>query len=108
LLPPGASDDASQVAVMLEAARAIISDPSRHLAAPLLFLLDGGEEALSPAGGLLMLLLLLLLLLPLLLLWWCYSEFSINRFGSAQGCSRSAVSHRPQRCQVPAARHRAP
>jgi hypothetical protein len=37
---------------MLEAARAIISDPAKVPAGPVLFLFDGGEEAVSPAGEL--------------------------------------------------------
>ena len=43
----GASDCASCVGVALEAARVIAADPSIHLAAPLVFLLNGGEETFS-------------------------------------------------------------
>ncbi|GFR46027.1 hypothetical protein Agub_g7301, partial [Astrephomene gubernaculifera] len=44
---PGASDDASMVGVMLEAARALLSGPASLLpAAPLVLLFDGGEENL--------------------------------------------------------------
>ncbi|KXZ43006.1 hypothetical protein GPECTOR_107g150 [Gonium pectorale] len=48
---PGASDDVAMVAVMLEAARALLSRPTRALpAAPLVLLFDGGEESICQAG----------------------------------------------------------
>lgn len=46
----GASDDASNVGVILEMARAIIANPEIKLAAPIIFLMNGGEEALCPAA----------------------------------------------------------
>ncbi|CAL8467649.1 g7187 [Coccomyxa elongata] len=42
---PGASDCASCVGVALELARLLVSDESRKLQAPVVFLLNGGEEA---------------------------------------------------------------
>ncbi|GLI63565.1 hypothetical protein VaNZ11_006556 [Volvox africanus] len=48
---PGASDDVSMVAVMLEAARALLSRPSRFLpAVPLVLLFDGAEESICQGG----------------------------------------------------------
>ncbi len=41
----GASDCAGCVGVALEAARVLVQDPSRQLRAPLVVLLNGGEEA---------------------------------------------------------------
>ena len=40
----GASDCASCCGVLLELARTVIADRSLHLPAPLVFLLNGGEE----------------------------------------------------------------
>lgn len=42
--PAGASDCASCCGVLLELARTVIADRSVQLAAPLVFLLNGGEE----------------------------------------------------------------
>ena len=51
LLPlAGASDCASQVGVMLETARVLISNPDLQLAAPVVFLFIGGEETFSQAA----------------------------------------------------------
>ncbi|KAG2454500.1 hypothetical protein HYH02_000347 [Chlamydomonas schloesseri] len=48
---PGASDDVAMVAVMLEAARALLSRPPASLpAVPLVLLFDGGEESICQAG----------------------------------------------------------
>eukprot|EP00884_Botryococcus_braunii_P019870 jgi/Botrbrau1/6567/Bobra.40_2s0031.1 len=47
---PGASDALSCVAVCLEAARALAHNPAFRLAAPLLILLNGGEETLLQAA----------------------------------------------------------
>ncbi|GIL82137.1 hypothetical protein Vretimale_7105 [Volvox reticuliferus] len=48
---PGASDDVSMVAVMLEAARALISRPPNFLpAVPLVLLFDGAEESICQGG----------------------------------------------------------
>lgn len=47
----GASDDASQVAVMLELARALVYRKDNLPASPVIFLWTGGEEAISPAGN---------------------------------------------------------
>ncbi|EFJ42194.1 hypothetical protein VOLCADRAFT_107363 [Volvox carteri f. nagariensis] len=48
---PGASDDVSMVAVVLEVARAILSRPTSSLpAVPLVLLFDGGEESICQAG----------------------------------------------------------
>ena len=41
----GASDCAACVGVALEAARVLVQSPSRRLDAPLVILLNGGEEA---------------------------------------------------------------
>ena len=46
----GASDCASQIATMLEVARALVADPSVRLVAPVVFLFDGGEETFSQAA----------------------------------------------------------
>jgi acetylornithine deacetylase/succinyl-diaminopimelate desuccinylase-like protein len=46
----GASDCASQIATMLEVARALAADPGVRLAAPVVFLFDGGEETFSQAA----------------------------------------------------------
>ena len=46
----GASDDASCVGIMLELARLLIADPSRKLSAPVVFLMNGAEEAFCPAS----------------------------------------------------------
>ena len=45
----GASDDGSQVGVMLEVARALVADPSTRLVAPVVFAFNGGEETFSQA-----------------------------------------------------------
>ncbi|GLC39258.1 hypothetical protein PLESTB_001650700 [Pleodorina starrii] len=48
---PGASDDVSMVAVVLEAARALLSRPTSALpGVPLVLLFDGGEESICQAG----------------------------------------------------------
>ncbi|KAG2493215.1 hypothetical protein HYH03_008635 [Edaphochlamys debaryana] len=48
---PGAADDVSMVAVMLEAARALLSRPGGALpGVPLVLLFDGGEESICQAG----------------------------------------------------------
>lgn len=47
----GASDDVAMVAVMLEAARALLARPPASLpAVPLVLLFDGGEESICQAG----------------------------------------------------------
>lgn len=46
----GAADCASCVAVLLEIARVLVSDPSIHLPGPVLFLFNGGEETLMQAA----------------------------------------------------------
>ena len=46
----GAADCASCVAVLLEIARVLVSDPSITLPGPVLFLLNGGEETLMQAA----------------------------------------------------------
>lgn len=46
----GASDDASCVGVMLEVARVLIMNPAIKLAGPVVFLMNGAEEALCPAS----------------------------------------------------------
>lgn len=48
---PGAADDASHVATMLEVARALVSVNAKPLAAPVTFLFTGGEETLSQVPG---------------------------------------------------------
>lgn len=48
---PGASDCASCVGVALETARVLLSDPSIQLAAPLIFVLNGGEETFSQGAA---------------------------------------------------------
>ncbi|KAL0027903.1 hypothetical protein WJX79_001663 [Trebouxia sp. C0005] len=47
---PGASDCASPVGVMLEAARVFIASPDIKLAGPIIFLFNGAEETLSQAA----------------------------------------------------------
>ena len=47
---PGASDAASCIGVMLEMARALAADGNSTLAAPVVFLFNGGEETLSQVG----------------------------------------------------------
>eukprot|EP00891_Asterochloris_glomerata_P001817 jgi/Astpho2/1817/e_gw1.00038.394.1_t len=47
---PGASDAASCIGVMLEMARALAADGNSTLAAPVVFLFNGGEETLSQAA----------------------------------------------------------
>lgn len=42
----GAADCASCVGVLLEVARALVSDPTMTLPGPVLFLLNGGEETI--------------------------------------------------------------
>ena len=46
----GASDCASQVGVMLETARVLLSNADTQLAAPIVFLFIGGEETFSQAA----------------------------------------------------------
>jgi len=46
----GASDCASPVGVMLEAARVFIANPDIKLAGPIIFLFNGAEETLSQAA----------------------------------------------------------
>ena len=46
----GAADCASCVAVLLEIARVLVSDPSIALPGPVLFLFNGGEESLMQAA----------------------------------------------------------
>ena len=46
----GASDCAACVGVMLEVARQLVADPTRHLAGPALFLFNGGEETVLTAA----------------------------------------------------------
>ena len=46
----GASDCASCVGLFLEVARALVADPKTTLDAPLVFLFNGGEEALLLAA----------------------------------------------------------
>jgi NaMN:DMB phosphoribosyltransferase len=46
----GASDCAACVGTALEVARVIVSDPSIQLAAPLVLLLNGGEETILTAA----------------------------------------------------------
>ena len=46
----GASDDASCVGIVLELARTLIANPKIQLAAPVIFLMNGAEEALCPAS----------------------------------------------------------
>lgn len=46
----GASDDAASVGIMLEIARLLIEDKTRELAAPVVFLMNGAEEALCVAA----------------------------------------------------------
>ncbi len=48
---PGASDAASCIGVMLEMARALAADGNSTLAAPVVFLFNGGEETLSQVGS---------------------------------------------------------
>ena len=48
---PGASDAASCIGVMLEMARVLASDGNSTLAAPVVFLFNGGEETLSQVGS---------------------------------------------------------
>lgn len=50
LCPAGAADCASCVAVLLEIARVLVSDPSIKLPSPVLFLFNGGEETLMQAA----------------------------------------------------------
>lgn len=50
MLCTGASDDASAVGVALEAARTLVANTDLKLATPVVFLLNGGEEALCPAA----------------------------------------------------------
>jgi hypothetical protein len=47
---PGASDCAACVGTALELARVIIADPGLALAAPVLVLLNGGEETVLTAA----------------------------------------------------------
>lgn len=47
---PGATDDASQIGVMLEAARCIVKNRAVRLATPLIFAMNGGEETFSQAA----------------------------------------------------------
>ncbi|KAL0050880.1 hypothetical protein WJX82_009317 [Trebouxia sp. C0006] len=47
---PGAADCASCVAVLLEIARVLVSDPTIQLPSPILFLFNGGEESLMQAA----------------------------------------------------------
>lgn len=47
---PGASDCGSQVGVMLEAARVLVTAPHAKLRAPVVFLFNGGEETFSQAA----------------------------------------------------------
>lgn len=47
LMAAGASDCASQIAVMLEAARTLVADKSVKLVAPVVFAFNGGEETFS-------------------------------------------------------------
>lgn len=46
----GASDCATPVGVMLEAARTFIANADIHLTAPIIFLVNGAEETLSQAA----------------------------------------------------------
>ena len=46
----GASDCATPVGVMLEAARTFIANPDIRLTAPIIFLFNGAEETLSQAA----------------------------------------------------------
>jgi len=46
----GAADCASCVAVLLEIARVLVSDPTIQLPGPILFLFNGGEESLMQAA----------------------------------------------------------
>lgn len=46
----GASDDASCVGIVLELARTLIANPDIQLTAPVIFLMNGAEEALCPAS----------------------------------------------------------
>lgn len=46
----GASDCGSCVAIMLEIARTIVANRDIQLAAPIVFLFNGGEETLSQAA----------------------------------------------------------
>ncbi len=48
---PGASDCASNVGIILELARTIIANPALQLPAPIVFLMNGGEETLSQAAN---------------------------------------------------------
>ena len=48
---PGASDAASCIGVMLEMAHALAADGNSTLAAPVVFLFNGGEETLSQVGS---------------------------------------------------------
>lgn len=47
---PGASDCASCVGIALEIARTIVANPNLHLSAPVIVLLNGGEETLMQAS----------------------------------------------------------
>lgn len=49
--PTGASDDAACVGVMMEIARTLIANRQLKLAAPAVFLFNGGEETLSQAAN---------------------------------------------------------
>ena len=50
-LPVGASDAASCIAIILELARTIVANPAVKLHAPVVFLMNGGEETLSQASN---------------------------------------------------------
>lgn len=47
----GASDAGSCICIMLELARTLVANPSIRLAAPVVFLFNGGEETLSQASN---------------------------------------------------------
>ena len=49
--PAGASDAASCICIILELARTIVANPAVRLHAPVLFLMNGGEETLSQASN---------------------------------------------------------
>jgi hypothetical protein len=52
IIPPaGASDAASCICIILELARTIVANPAVKLHAPVVFLMNGGEETLSQASN---------------------------------------------------------
>lgn len=50
-LCPGASDACSCICIELELARTLVANPKLQLAAPVVFLFNGGEETLSQASN---------------------------------------------------------